>query len=158
MYQAVKRYLESKKWKFQEIEGKTIIHFGVNANNGKIDCVVDVREEKNQLIFLSYSTVQAFKNKTNNIAEFISRVNYGLVIGDFELNYDTGKIRFKTSMFYDDLFDISEKLIENIIITNLFMMDTYLPGIMSVLYGSLSPIKAIAEIEGPDANLDINLN
>jgi len=155
MYQTVIDLLESKKWKYQTIEGKSVIHFGISAGNGNIDCVVDIREQKKQFIFLSYCSAFAFKNKIDPIAEFVNRVNYGLVIGDFELNPENGKIRFKTSMFYDDEYPISISVIESTIITNLFMMDRYLPGIMSVLYGSISPQEAIEEIEGPP---DISLN
>ena len=151
MYQAVINFLDSKNWKYQEVEGKEIVHFGISANNGNIDCVADIRAEKKQFIFLSYCAVQAFQNKIEEVGEFINRVNYGLIIGDFEVNYESGKIRFKTSMYYDDTFPPSPSLIENTLITNLFMMDRYLPGFMGVLYGSISPVAAIKEIEGPDS-------
>lgn len=156
MYNAIIRYLDSKKWKYQEIDDKNVVHFGISANNGNIDCVADVRPDKKQFIFLSYCTVMAFKNKTEAINELLSRINYGIVIGDFEINIDSGKIRFKTSMFYDDIQAPSMEVIENTIITNLYMMDRYIPGIMSVLFGSISPREAYDQIEGNSNSQSLN--
>jgi len=156
MYQSIINFLKSKEWVYQEVEDKKIIHFGISANNGNIDCVADVRTDKKQFIFLSYCTVQAFQNKIQQVSELISRINYSLVIGDFELNYETGKIRFKTSLYYDDTFPIPVSLVENTIITNLYMMDKYVPGIMAVLYGSISPVEALAEIDGSDPKISFN--
>ncbi len=34
--------------------------------------------------------------------EFITRANYGLPSGNFEMNYDTGEVRFRTSVFVTD--------------------------------------------------------
>lgn len=147
MLSTIQKFLDSKKWKYKRIEDKNVIHFGINASNGNIDCVAEVREEHKQFIFLSYCTIKAIDEKLNSINEYLSRVNYNLVIGDFEINFEDGKIRFKSSMFYDDLFPISEKLVEQNIITNLYMVDRYLPGIMSVMYSGISPEQAHREID-----------
>lgn len=156
MYEEIIKYLDRKNWKYQEVSDKSVVHFGISANNGNIDCVADVREDRNQFVFLSYCTVIAFKNKVDVINEFLARVNYGLLIGDFELNYDSGKIRFKTSMFFDEENTPTQNVIEKTIITNLYMMDLYLPGIMSVLYGAVSPKIAISQIEGGTNMLNLN--
>jgi hypothetical protein len=147
MHEAVIEYIESKNWKYQVVHENRFIHFGISANNGKIDCVADVREERRQFIFLSHSIVNAFGDKLHQVAEYLNRINYSLVIGSFELNMDDGKIRFKTSMFYDENLPPSLEVIERTIITNLYMMDRYIPGIMSILFGHQTPKEAFDEIE-----------
>lgn len=147
MHDAVIEYIESKDWKYQVVSDNRFIHFGISANNGKIDCVADVREERKQFIFLSHCIVNAFGDKLKEIAEYLNRVNYSLVIGSFELNMNDGKIRFKTSMFFDDALPPSIEVIERTIITNLYMMDRYMPGVMSILFGHQTPEEAYQEIE-----------
>jgi hypothetical protein len=43
---------------------------------------------------------------------------------------------------------LSAALIKQVVYTNVTMMDEYLPGILSVIYGNVSPAEAIAQIEG----------
>lgn len=147
MHKAVIEYIESKNWKYQVVSENKFIHFGISANNGKIDCVADIREERKQFIFLSHCVVNAFSDKLLEVADYLNRVNYSLVIGSFELNMEDGKIRFKTSMFYDENLPSSMDVIERTIITNLYMMDRYIPGIMSILFGHQTPKEAYDEIE-----------
>ncbi len=42
---------------------------------------------------------------------------------------------------------LSSALIKRLVYANVMMMDTYLPGIMSVIYGNVQPEDAIAQIE-----------
>jgi hypothetical protein len=79
------------------------------------------------------------------IAEFLTRANYGMTIGNFELDYTDGEIRYKTSI--DVTNDhLSSALIQTLVYTNVAMMDEYLPGIKAVLAGE-QPEAAIAMIE-----------
>ncbi|MEH2025766.1 hypothetical protein [Nostoc sp.] len=43
---------------------------------------------------------------------------------------------------------LSFALIQGVVYANVTMMDEYLPGIMCVIYGNVSPEEAIAKIEG----------
>ena len=43
---------------------------------------------------------------------------------------------------------LSSALIKALVYTNVIMMDEYLPGILAVVSGELSPVEAIAKIEG----------
>jgi hypothetical protein len=71
------------------------------------------------------------------MAEFQARVNYGLVIGNFEMDWEDGEIRFKTSLdFMGEPF--SENLLNQLFNDNLRTMNLYLPGLEKVLDG-LSP-------------------
>jgi hypothetical protein len=84
------------------------------------------------------------------IAEFLTRANYGMTIGNFELDYTDGEIRYKTSIDVTNA-QLSSALIKTLVYTNVAMMDEYLPGIQVVLAGA-TPIAAIQAIEPPPPN------
>ena len=44
--------------------------------------------------------------------------------------------------------EIPDNILDKYIVTNLFTMDHYIPGIMSIIYGDNTAYKAITEIEG----------
>jgi hypothetical protein len=80
------------------------------------------------------------------IAEFLTRANSGTIIGNFELDFTNGEIRYKTSIDVQG-DSLSSELIKQLVYVNVTMMDEYLPGIMSVIYGEVEPKDASAQIE-----------
>ncbi len=68
-------------------------------------------------------------------------------IGNFELDFDSGEIRFKTSL--DVTGDrITPALIKQLVYINVLTIDQYLPSIQAVLDGA-TPVDAIRAIEQP---------
>ncbi|MBP8974021.1 MAG: YbjN domain-containing protein, partial [Anaerolineae bacterium] len=80
------------------------------------------------------------------VAEFLTRANFGLRIGNFELDYHDGEVRYKTSLDFEDE-KLTPALIRNAVYPAVTTMDRYLPGLMKVVYGGRTPYEAIEEIE-----------
>ncbi|WP_217360014.1 YbjN domain-containing protein, partial [Anabaena sp. UHCC 0253] len=78
--------------------------------------------------------------------------NYGMINGNFELDFNDGEIRYKTSIDVDG-DKLSFALIKNLVYANVIMMDEYLPGIINVIESDISPELAINPIE---QNQEIN--
>ena len=85
--------------------------------------------------------------KIPEAAEFITRANYGLTIGNFELDFDDGEVRYKTSLDVEGTA-LTHSLCRQIVVANVFIMDRYLPGLMAVISGAQTPAQAVANIEG----------
>jgi hypothetical protein len=148
MFTEITHYFDKKGWKYQLEAEQTRIIFGIQANHANIDCIADVREDKKQFIFLSICNYNPFPDKYDDVVEFITRANYGLVNGCFEFDFKSGTIRFKTTLLYEKENGIPESILDKYILTNLFTMDHYIPGLMSIMYGDNTAYKAIQEIEG----------
>ncbi|NES73010.1 MAG: YbjN domain-containing protein, partial [Okeania sp. SIO2D1] len=116
------------------------------GQNGKWTCYARTRVEQSQFVFYSICPVKVPKPKRRAVGEFISRANYGMIIGNFELDFVEGEIRYKTSTDVEGL-TLTLALIKRLVYTNVMMMDEYLPGITSVIKGEASPEEAIAQIE-----------
>jgi hypothetical protein len=79
------------------------------------------------------------------MAEFLHRVNYGLGMGNFELDYDDGEIRLKTSNDFHGLRPTHEVL-HRLIYYNAYALDQHLPAIQAVLQGT-APTEALESLE-----------
>ena len=86
------------------------------------------------------------------MAEFIARANYDLLIGNFEMDFQDGEIRFKTSIDVEDAEDhFTSQIIRQMVYANVVTTDRYFPGVMKVIYDeSCTPLEAIEQIEGAD--------
>jgi hypothetical protein len=146
---AVGRFLEEEDWPISPIEGKTVYKTGFEGKHGQFTCYAQERAEQEQLVFYSIFPVRAPENKQAEVAEFITRANYGMIIGNFEEDYTDGEIRYKTSIDVEDV-ETLDPLIRHIIYANVLTMDKYFPGLMRVLYAGVSPVDAIDEVEGAE--------
>jgi hypothetical protein len=118
------------------------LRIAFQGDNGKWTCYAKARVEQEQFVFYSVCPVNAPESKRLAIAEFLTRANSGMIIGNFELDFADGEIRYKTSIDVEG-DSLSSALIKRVVYANVTMMDEYLPGIMSVISGDVSPEKAI---------------
>ncbi|HVV86154.1 MAG TPA: YbjN domain-containing protein [Kofleriaceae bacterium] len=154
LFDTVHEFFEDQGWPPARIEGVTALRLQFRGQHGSWMCVVRVREAQGQIAFYSLAPSAVPAGRRAAMAEFIARANYGMIVGNFELDVGDGDLRFRTSLdlgpagaegapIFSDLFG-------RIIAANLHMMDRYLPGIADVV-GGRTPAEAIAAIERPPA-------
>ena len=79
----------------------------------------------------------------------LARINYGLNIGNFELDMNDGEIRYKTSIDVEG-GDLTPRMVETLIAVNISTTDRYFPSFADVMYAGVAPMEAVARIERPD--------
>jgi hypothetical protein len=122
---------------------------GVSGRNGEYDCYAIANEERQTFRFVSQVPIKVPENQRILMSEFLTRANYGLCIGNFEMDFDDGEIRYKTSIDVEN-DRLTSALVENLVNINVITVDRYFPGMMKVLYGGMSPEEAIRTVEDND--------
>jgi hypothetical protein len=140
------QFFKEYDWPFTQNENENLLRTTYRGDQGEWPCLVLAGEPRDSLAFYSICPLAAPEVKLTAVAELITRVNYGLNIGNFELDFQDGEIRLKTSL--DVTGDrLSAALMKNVALTNIATMELYLPAIMKVIYGNISAAQAVAEIE-----------
>lgn len=139
-------FFEEDEWDFHWMEGMPILSMGFTGKNGKWMCFAQAREEQEQFVFYSVCPVNAPEDRRQVVAEFITRANYGMIVGNFEMDFADGEIRYKTSIDVEG-DTLTPPLIKQMVYANVIIMDRYLPGVMRVIYGNGSPTDEILLIE-----------
>ena len=140
-------FFEEDDWPFTRLDDPALLRLAFQGDNGRWTCYAQVREEAQEFIFYSLCPVIAPEDQRSQMAEFITRANYGLIIGNFEMDFTDGEIRYKTSIDVEgDL--LSQSLVKRLVYTNVTLMDKYLPGIIAVVEKGISPAAAITQVEG----------
>ena len=147
IFDTMEAFFKEDEWPYTQIEGHPMLRMNFRGDNGRWFCIAQAREEQQEFIFYSVCEVNAPENKRAEMAEFITRANYGLYIGNFEMDYRDGEIRYKTSIDVEG-DRLTPALIKSLVYANVALMDRYLPGIMSVIYADIAPQEAIQKIEG----------
>ncbi|GAP07303.1 putative bacterial sensory transduction regulator [Anaerolinea thermolimosa] len=135
-------------WPVIRTDNPLVLRTSFEGKNGLFSCIAQAREEQEQFVFYSIFPVSTPMDKLNQVVEFITRANYGLIIGNFEVDLTDGEIRFKTSVDLEGGAEAMLPLIRNVIYANVLIMDRYFSGLLRVMYGGISPEEAVQEIEG----------
>lgn len=149
IFNAMVEFFEEDAWNFNWMDGMPVLSMAFSGKNGKWMCYAQAREEQEQFVFYSVCPVNVPPNRIEAAAEFITRANYGMIIGNFELDYADGEIRYKTSIDVEG-DSLTAPLVRSMVYANVLLMDRYLPGILSVVYGDVDPVDEILKIEQQD--------
>ncbi|MEE3718571.1 YbjN domain-containing protein [Tumidithrix elongata RA019] len=146
LFEILVEFFQQDNWDFAQTEGETVLRTMFQGENGQWSCYAWVLEERKRMAFYSICPVNVPEERKQYLAELITRCNYCLLMGNFEMDFLDGEIRFKTSIDVNG-DRLTFALLRQLIYTNVLTMDRYLPAIMAVIYGDVSPQQAIAEIE-----------
>ncbi len=78
-------------------------------------------------------------------SELISHINFGLRVGNFEINMNSGEIRFKSSLDFRRV-NLSDSLILNVLLPCAYAMDQFLPAFNSLILDRKSLSLSLAKI------------
>lgn len=146
IFETVAHFFKTQNWTVNQIPDQPILHFYFEGENGRWECYAQAREAQGQFIFYSVLPQKAPLVKHQAVAEYITRANYGMIIGNFEFDFSDGEIRYKTSIDVDSS-NLDVAVIGQLVHTNLLNVDKYLLGIIEILDGEILPKEAIASIE-----------
>lgn len=145
-YVTLGQFLEDDGWHPQALEENYLYRSMFVGQNGELACFAQIRPDLDQFIFYVVLPVRVPEELRAAVGEFLTRANYGLRIGNFEMDYSDGEVRYKSSIDFEGI-TLETALVRNVIYPAVQTMDRYLPGMMGVIYGGKTPENAIAEIE-----------
>src|SRR5438874_9539363 len=98
MLDDVVTFFKEEGWPFVQTGDQLAINVIFQGKSGTCNCVARVDEERFIFLFYSYCPVRAPEDKRPVLADFLTRANYGLYVGNFEMDYNDGEVRYKTSI------------------------------------------------------------
>ncbi|MFP4414883.1 MAG: hypothetical protein ACLFVV_26025, partial [Coleofasciculus sp.] len=98
IFQTMVNFFTEDDWSYAKIQGEPALYLAFEGDNGSWNCYAKAREDEEQFVFYSICPIKVPKTKRRILGEFIARANYGMMIGNFELDFTDGEIRYKTSI------------------------------------------------------------
>lgn len=150
-FETVGKFMEEDGWHPQVLEGNFVYRAYFVGHNGEVTCFAQVRVDLEQFIFYVVMPVRVPEPMRLAAAEYLTRANYGLRIGNFEMDFEDGEVRYKSSLDFEGV-ELTPDLLRNAIYPAVQTMDRYLPGVLSVVFGGISAEEAIAAVEEEEAS------
>jgi len=129
-------------WDITELDdGESMIEFK-EEDNIDWSCFAYTREKQHQFVFYSIAFEDVPQDKISTVVEFVTRFNYGISIGNFEINIDKGTLRYKTSLDFDKTTPTTD-LMAPLIYANTTTFGKFLPILEDLIAGNTSPLEAV---------------
>lgn len=143
---AIVQFFEMHKlnYKLDKAKESIITDFPLRGKLKHVDVIVRTREDS--FTVMAILRINAGEECLNHVAEYLTRANYGLINGNFELDYRDGEIRYKTHTECGNCIP-DENAIGTCLFLPLLMFDRYGDGLLSVMFGIKTPAEAVAEAE-----------
>jgi len=143
---AVIEYLKEKEWNYKFDEQTGVIKTGIQLDEKINSCTLHIFIHDHYVI--NYGIIELSVDEKNRIliSEFLTRANYGLIWGNFEMDFNDGEIRYKSTLGCDGIIPTNE-LIDRMVMTPAFVFKRYADGLVKVLFGLSTPKDAVEECE-----------
>lgn len=131
--ESIKEIAAEQKWNIQEWEG--MIKIDADSENGTWQTFCKIMEEEKRFCYYSLCPVNVPADRIPYMAQVLTRINYGLKVGNFEMDYDTGEVHFKTYVDFYGEEDV-KKAVSQCIYANIMCFDRYFPKLLHAIHGS----------------------
>ena len=150
IFQKVVEFFKDDGWPFEQLEDEEILRLEYEGENSKWRCFAHVIEESQRFVFLSSLANFVPKLMRLEASEYLTRANFGMEVGNFEMDFSDGTVRYRTSVDVEG-GELTSVMIKNMVYLNIAVMDQYLPGLKKVVKDGMEPEKAIEEVEAVDS-------
>jgi hypothetical protein len=126
------------------------IMFMCNTSTAIHTCIIEIRSDRPVLRCLLFLGCRVPEEKRQAAAELFTRINYGLQIGCFEMDFSDGEIRYRTGLDVSG-GELAPEMVESVMSATVSTVERYHPAIMSFLWSDMEAEDAVAMIEARPA-------
>lgn len=144
--QSIQCELDSMKLKYEYNNEGEFFAFSVNMDNsiGPLKVIIQLMEDR----YLVYAILnnRAKKSKISAVSEFLHRANSGLINGNFELDYASGEVRYKSFVNAKET-SVPGVVIRDSILVPVMMFSKFGDGLLKVMTSKETPESIIKSIK-----------
>ena len=151
---AIQEFLHDDDWHYTFREEKGTFHFSLSTHSrlNTVDYFIAVREDHYRVLCVSPLSVNTDDaQELARMAEFITRANYGMTHGCFEMDYRDGAIRFRMTVDCDGDAVPTQEIVKNSVYVPASMFNRYGSGMVHTMFSDLNPAAIVRACEAEDS-------
>lgn len=140
-----RRFFEEDGWSpaVYDDEGP-VVATAFEGDSGRFPVYASVVEDQDRVVCYSVRPDRVPFESRAAVSELFTLVNFGLLVGNFELDMEDGEARFRTSVDVEGT-ELSPALLRQVVYANVTTYDHFAPAIDAVVAGDRSAVAAYAE-------------
>jgi hypothetical protein len=146
-YQAVLEYLDSKNFKHTPYPEEHRVTLSMSGKNASFRFTARISHEGDYLqVAVNLPFYVRDDKQRLSVAELITRANYCMPLGKFEMDMKDGEVRFHIAHVIGEL-GLTSAMIEKHFMTAYYTADRYFPAFMQHLHAGYTPEDAVFHAE-----------
>jgi hypothetical protein len=138
LLQELKRAFTENGWPYSEVRGAPVLLGELSGPAGRWSFYAQAVEEKDLVLLYSICPQRVPEARRLEVSHFLTRANYGLADGNFELDFEDGEVRYKT-VLHVQADELDGLALKRLLRSNGIAVETYLPTLGSVIAGTPVP-------------------
>lgn len=130
-------YLVASQISHQVSEDASQVLLWAETKECKYECRASAENDRQLLVFHCICPFKASEEKRAPLNEILARLNADVAIGNFELDMDSGEVRFKTSIALNGS-ELTPALAEPIVMGCVFTMNAFLQSIGTIVFSDVT--------------------
>lgn len=131
-------FFGGQRWPWRRIEEPAAIEVTSVGDEPRWRNYAQAKGGDRVFVYYSLCPVRVPPGRRADVASLLCHVNFGLVVGAWEMDMDDGEVRFRTSIDVGNEA-LDEEAVGRIVVHNHDVMLTWLPPLLAVIRGSQSP-------------------
>ena len=148
LYQQFTAFFEKHEWNFHQFKDRPVLHTHFIGQHAQWLGVAVARPEDGCIAFLSIFPSRVPEARRAACAELLTRLNYRLRHGSFQMDMEDGEVQFATSLMLPTK-EATPEQVEHLVMINVGTMDDRYDTLMKVIHGGVSPKVAVAQRKKP---------
>ena len=146
--EAIGDFLDDDDWKYEYQGEKNLFKMGVSlrCRLQSTRLYIDVKEDA--YLVYAISPISGVEDTVSELMRYLTRANYALINGNFELDVRDGEVRYKTYVNCDGLNELSREVIRDSVYVPCAMMNKYGDGIAALAMGYSDADTELKKAEG----------
>jgi len=146
-FQALIDYIESKNFNHTPYPEEKRVTLSMSGKNANYRFTARITHEDDYLqVTANYPFNVREEKLRSSTAELITRANYCMPLGKFEMDMEDGEVRFHLTHVIGEL-GLTSEMIEKHFMTAYFTMDRYFPAFMQHIHAGYTPEDAVFHAE-----------
>lgn len=142
----VQRALTAHGWQYHTLDDAPLVHFTVVGSAGTYPCWAAVNDDAEQCSVFVVFPHRVAADRRAAVAELLTRANYGLAIGSFEMDFSDGELRFRVSVDVEG-GTLTTTMVQTMFDAALWTMERFHDPVMRVVYGGIAPEQALEGLD-----------
>jgi hypothetical protein len=114
----------------------------IETEIGQIRLMIALRSKPCQAVIYAYHPLIIVSSMRPIALELMGRINHGLAIGNFEMDFNDGHIRFRQGIDFTDVI-LAKEMLRNAVELAFGSLATYHTPLVRTLFDDCSPIEAL---------------
>ena len=139
-------FLDERGWPYLLVPEHDGLRFPFQGDDERWECLIGTDEANGRVLVYSVCPFNVPLEQRQAMAELLTRINYGLATGVFEMDFVDGQVRCRTSIETGGA-QLSQANVKALVTGNLRTMNTFLPAITAIVGGDVSPLEALSQLD-----------